>query len=240
MLRTWEVHAHEAGNAAALDLEDVVIRSDGEVVSAKSEGQVGEAVALVTFDCVLAVEALLGTDFLVEELSHGGWEGNERGSGVEDDTSVLKLSSVRTEGNGIQINLPVSLTSQRDGGDVASVVRLVDATENSLRLILLTILGVAEIESEDGFVKKILLDHVVEWRRDLVDGDGVVSETKNAIESTEGKSKTGFLSRFSEKLVLDLNITNGHDVLGDKAAQTSRAITDLERGAVLLISRRGR
>jgi hypothetical protein len=60
-----EVHTHEGGDAGALDFEDVVIGADGEVVAGKREGEVGQTVALVALNRVLAVEALLGTDLLV-------------------------------------------------------------------------------------------------------------------------------------------------------------------------------
>jgi hypothetical protein len=60
-----EVHTHEGGNARALDLEDVVESADSEVVAGEREGEVGQTVALVALNRVLAVEALLGTDLLV-------------------------------------------------------------------------------------------------------------------------------------------------------------------------------
>ena len=67
----WDIQAHEGADAAALDLEDVVVRADGEVVAGESEGEIGKRVTLVALDGVLAVEALLGTDLLVEQLSEG-------------------------------------------------------------------------------------------------------------------------------------------------------------------------
>jgi hypothetical protein len=44
------------------------------------------------------------------------------------------------------------------------------------------LLGVAEAEGEDGFVKKTLVHHLVEWGVDVVDRDGVEGETEDAIE----------------------------------------------------------
>jgi hypothetical protein len=63
-----EVHTHERRDARALDFEDVVCGADGEVVTGKGKRQVGQTVALVALDGVLAVEALLGTDLLVPRL----------------------------------------------------------------------------------------------------------------------------------------------------------------------------
>lgn len=40
--RLGEVHTHEGANAGALHLKDVVVRADGEVVTAQGNGQVGE------------------------------------------------------------------------------------------------------------------------------------------------------------------------------------------------------
>lgn len=60
-----EVHAHEATNARALDLQDVVMGANSELVATQGEGEVGQRVTLVTLDTVLASEALSGTDLLV-------------------------------------------------------------------------------------------------------------------------------------------------------------------------------
>lgn len=63
--RLGEVHAHEATNAGALDLKDVVVGANGELVTTQGEGEIGQRVTLVTLDTVLASEALGGTDLLV-------------------------------------------------------------------------------------------------------------------------------------------------------------------------------
>jgi hypothetical protein len=85
-----------------------------------------------------------------------------------------------------------------------------------------------------------LVDKVVERWWDLVDGDGVVSKTEDAIKSTEGESQTGLLGSFSEELILDLEVTDGDDILGDESAQAARAVLDSEGGAVLAEGRGGR
>lgn len=63
--RLGEIHAHEAANAGALDLQNVVVSGDGEVVAAESESHVRQRVTLLTLDSVLSSERLLGTDLLV-------------------------------------------------------------------------------------------------------------------------------------------------------------------------------
>lgn len=63
--RLGEVHAHEAADAGALDLQDVIEGANSELVAAQGEGEVGQRVPLVTLDTVLTSEALGGTDLLV-------------------------------------------------------------------------------------------------------------------------------------------------------------------------------
>lgn len=60
-----EVHSHEAADARALNLQDVVVRSDSEVVAAQSECEVRQRVTGSTVNGVLASEALGSTDLLV-------------------------------------------------------------------------------------------------------------------------------------------------------------------------------
>jgi hypothetical protein len=64
-----EIHAEEGRDARTLDFEDVVERANGEVVAGEREGKVGQTVALVALNRVLAVEALLGADLLVPAYS---------------------------------------------------------------------------------------------------------------------------------------------------------------------------
>lgn len=219
-------HSHEAGNARTLNLQDVVVWGNSEIITAKSERHIWQAITLVTLNSVLSVVSLLGTNFLVQKLSKSSWESDEGSSSVQDNTSSLERSLRLAEGDSIEINLPVSLASQWDVGQLAGEVVLVDATEGSLRVV--SILGVAKVESENGLIQETLLNHVVEWWGNLVDGDGVISKTKDTIETAECESKTWLLSSLSEKLVLDLQVTNCHGILRNETAKAARAISDLE------------
>ena len=64
---------------------------------------------------------------------------------------------------------------------------LVDTTEHGLGLITLVI-SIAEIEGDNGFVDKLLVNHLVEGRHDLVDADGVETKAHDSIEAAEGES----------------------------------------------------
>lgn len=232
-----EVHAHEAADAGALDLEDVVIGGNGEVVTGQGEGEVGQAVTLVTLDGVLASEALLGTNLLVQELGHGGGQSNERGAGVEDDTGVLELGSVVAEGDGIKVDLPVSLAAEGNVDHLAGVVALVDATESGLGLVTLLV-GVAQVEGEDGLVQETLVQRVVEGRDHLVDGDGVEAQTQDTVEAAKGEGQTRLLGRLGKVLVLDLQVADRQSILRHETAQAARAVLNGELGAVLLVGAR--
>ena len=235
--RLRDVEAHERADAAALDLKDVVVRADGEVVAGEGEGEVGERVTLLALNGVLAVVTLLGTNLLVEQLSESGGEGNEGSAGVEDGTGVVQRSRLVTEGDLIEVDLPVSLAAEGNLGQLAGVVVLVDTTEQGLALGTL-IVGVAEVEAEDGLVEKTLVDHAVERRHNAVDGDGVIAKTHDAVETTKGEGKTGLRGRLSEELVLDLEVANLNGVLADVALEAAGAIPDGEVGAVLLVGGR--
>lgn len=60
-----EVHAHEAADAGALDLQDIIIRTNSELVTSEGKGEIGQRIPLLTINAVLACEALGGTNFLV-------------------------------------------------------------------------------------------------------------------------------------------------------------------------------
>lgn len=229
-----EVHAHEAADTRTLDLESVVEGTDSEVVAGESEGDVGQGATLITVHAVLASEALLGTDLLVQELGHGGGQGNERGASVQDNTGVLQLGSAVTEGDGIKVDLPVRLAAERNVDQLASVAALVNTTESGLGLIAFLV-GVTKVEGKDGLVQEALVECVVEGRDHLVDGDGVKAQTQDTVETAKGESQTRLLSRLGKVLVLDLQVTNLQGILGHEAAQATRSVLDGELGAVLLV-----
>jgi hypothetical protein len=170
---------------------------------------------------------------ILQKLGDGGGKGDERGTGVKNNTGVVHLGGLLAEGDRIKVNLPVGLAPQRKLDHLAGVVALVDATEGSLGLLLLV--GVAEVEGEHGLVQKTLVEHVVERRDDALDTDGVVAKTHDTVEPAEGERKTGLRGGLGEVLMLHLEVANLEDILGDEAAERAGAVTDLEVGPVLLV-----
>lgn len=155
-----------------------------------------------------------------QKLGQSRWEGNQRGSGIKNDASVVKLSCSIAKGNGIKIKLPVRLASQWDLGHLASIVGLVNTTEHSLRLVTL-IVGVTKEERDYWLIEETLIDHTVEWWDDLVNTDGVVSKTHDAIKSSECKGEARLLGSFGKVLVLDFDVTNLNNVLRNETAQAT-------------------
>ena len=201
-------------------------------MAGEGEGDIWELIALLAVDAVLAVVALLGADFLVEELSEGRGEGVEGSSGVEYDAGVVEVRLDVAEGDGVEVDLPVGLAAEGNVGQLAGVVGLVDATEDGLRLGLV----VGEVEGEDLLIEEALLDHAVEGGDDLVDRDGVEAEAQDAVEATEGEGKSGLLDGLAEELVLDHQVADGDLVIGDEATDAAGAVLDGELGAVLLVA----
>lgn len=117
---------------------------------------------------------------------------------------------------------------------------LVDAAEDDLGPLAAVVVGVAQVEGEDGLVDQLLVDHVVEGRHDPVDRDGVVAQAQDAVEAPEGEGQAGLVGRLGEVLPLDREVADGHFVVGHEAAQAAGAVLDLEGAAVFLVRRRRR
>lgn len=203
-------------------------------MTSKGEGDIRERITVLAVNGVLAVEALLGADLLVEELSESGWEGVEGGSGVQDDAGVLEVGPDVAEGDGVEVDFPVGLAAEGNVRQLSAVVGLVDTAEDGLRLGLI----VCEVEGKDFLVEEALVNHAVEGRDDLVDGDGVKAETQDTVETAEGESKSGLLNGLAKELVLDDEVTDGELVLGDVATDAAGAVLDGELGTVLLVRAR--
>lgn len=175
---------------------------------------------------------------ILQKLSDGGGKSNEGCAGIQDDTSVVHLSGLVAEGDGIKVNLPVGLAPQGNLGQLASVVALINTTKGSLGFLVLV--GVAKVEGENRLVQKTLVEHVVEGRHDAVDTDGVVAKAHDAVEPAEGKSEARLRGGLGEVLVLHLEVANLEDIVGDEAAERAGSVADLELRAVLLVCRRRR
>lgn len=66
--RLREVHSHESTDTRTLNFKNVVIGTDGELVTGECERKVRKGVTLFAFNSVLSVPSLLGTNLLVQEL----------------------------------------------------------------------------------------------------------------------------------------------------------------------------
>ena len=183
----------------------------------------------------MTVESLLGTNLLVQKLSKGRWQGDQRSASVENDTSVVEIGGLLAKGDGVEVDFPVCLAAEWNLDQLASVVVAVNTTKGSLRLA--TVIGAAQVEGKDRFINQLLLNHVVEWWRDVVDRNGVITETQDTIKSTKGKSQARLAGGFTEELVLDLKVSNPQNVLGDVACNLARAVADTELGSILLVCR---
>lgn len=74
----------------------------------------------------------------------------------------------------------------------------------------------------------------------MVDGDGVIAQSKNTVESAKGKSQARLAGGLGKVLALNLEVANGQDVVGDEARQAAGSVVDLELAAVALVSGRVR
>ena len=116
-------------------------------------------------------------------MYHNGIQGivdRCRLTGVNGSASVLELKVFTAKGNLVQFNLPVGLSAHGGVRELALVGGSVDTTKSSLSSVFLR--G-SHAESEHRFVEETLVHKVVEWRDDVVDGDGVVSKTEDTVES---------------------------------------------------------
>jgi hypothetical protein len=158
------------------------------------------------------LEAIL-TNFTVEQLRKGGRKSNQRRSSVEDGSSVVQIGALSAKADRVEVDLPVSLAAEGNLDHLARIVRLVNTTEGRHRLLLC----VAKVESKHFIIKETLIDHVVEGRRDVVDGDGIVTEAEDTIEPAESEGKTRLRCGFTKQLILDLQVTDAESILGDES-----------------------
>src|ERR1700689_4988529 len=92
-------------------------------------------------------------NYIIKAVQQGQLTGVNRGTGI------LEFQFVISEGHTLNFDLPVSLATNRDIGNLAGVRIVVDTTEDSLATVLLR--G-TETEGEDRRVEQALVNHAVE------------------------------------------------------------------------------
>lgn len=98
---------------------------------------------------------------------------------INSSPRVLELKDLSPQGYLRQLNLPQSLPPHRSVLEVPGVRVPVNATKHNLSTIGF---GTPQTKGEDRLVNEAFVDQAVEWRRDVVDGKGVVSEAQDTIE----------------------------------------------------------
>lgn len=78
----------------------------------------------------LASEDTSGSEFLVEVLNDGGRTNKKGSSGISDGLSRVQGLSV--DANGINVEFPIGLRSERNESEVSSVVGRVNTTKDQL------------------------------------------------------------------------------------------------------------
>jgi len=206
--RLRNVHASKGRDTATTSLENVVVWANGKVGTSEGKGKVRKTITLLTFNGILTSKAALGTDLLIQEFCNGGWHGEKRSASVENSAHV-HFGSVTTKGDGFQSNFPVGLAANGEVGNLASVVGRVGAIKNSLGLGS----GVSKVKSKDWLIEQTLPDHGIEWRLNLVDGNGVITETQDSVKAAKGKCESRLVCDFGKQLILEGQIPNSKSIL---------------------------
>lgn len=178
----------------------------------------------------------MGSSLFVQHLGDIRGHNNQRRSSVNSSTSVLELELFVSKSNRLKLNLPVSLPPDGNVLQLASVCALINSAEDSFASILLR---ATETEREDGLIEQVLREHVVEGRDNVVDRDGVVTETEDTVKLAESESKSGLFGRLGKVLVLDCNVADGHGIARDKALERAGTVSDGKLCAVRLVGGRG-
>jgi len=143
--RFWYVESHKTRDALILDFKDVVGRIEAEVPAIEDEAKLGERRDSVTIKGVLAGVVLLGSNFLVDELSEGGGKDEERRTSVDGCSDGFNVNGIITKLDIIKPNLPVAPACDRGVVDLARVVGGVNAAKDGLAFFLARI-DVVEVE----------------------------------------------------------------------------------------------
>jgi hypothetical protein len=175
--------AHALRRAGGDPAEAERVRGDGEVLAAEGEADAGRTIARV--GVVAVAYAGAAGHGLVELGGVGGGGDDERGAAVDDGGGGAKRLC-GADGDRVDVNLPVPLLGDWDGGESTSVENIVRASDGQLGA------RVGELEGEDRLGGHAGLDESLDDRGCVVLGDGLEAhahQTYEAIVSFEHITK---------------------------------------------------
>ena len=111
---------------------------------------------------------------LVQQLGDIAGHDDQTGTRIDGRAGTLQLERLVAKRDLFELDLPVSLSPERDVIQLALERVLVDPSKDALAAVLF---GRTEPEGEDGFVQQFLIDHVVKGGRDLVDGEVIIGQS---------------------------------------------------------------
>lgn len=173
-----------------------------------------------------------GGSLFVEHFRHVGRHDDQRSTSVNSRSGVLQLQLFLSERDRLELELPVSLSSDGMVLDLSAVCRIIHTTESGLSSVFLRL---AQSERKHGLVEELLVEHVVEGGNNVVDGDGVVCQSKDTVEFTKGKSESRLFGGFGKVLVLDGKVTDDDSVLRDETFEGTGSVSNGKLGSVGLV-----
>jgi hypothetical protein len=150
--RGGDIHSGEGRDTGSTGVEDVVGALEGVRLAAKVQGKVGQVGDLGAVDLVLAVPRFGGADsgeglaeivkrierdlLLVQHLGDIRRHNDQRSSGIDRGTGALQLEFLIAKADLLELDLPVSLSSDGDVGNLALERGIVCSTKDAFASII--------------------------------------------------------------------------------------------------------
>lgn len=144
----------------------------------------------------------MGSDSLIDLRNFFCWAGQQGRTSIGDAVEVSG-HGFASDGQGIDLELPVGLFADWDVEEVALVVVAISAAQGQLATLRSAVRVAAQPEGEHGLLALRVLHQVGERTGDIVDSDRIVAHTKDTIELADEESTTRFDCAFGESLLID-------------------------------------
>jgi hypothetical protein len=229
-----EIETHDTEDALDVHVVDDVVRTlESELVTIEVDVEFRERGNLGAVNGVATREELSGANKIGDLGNDSGGGGKGRGTRVRDEADVGDESG-GSKLEGVELAFPVGFVGERNGDEVASVVSRVVTAKVELTVDRG---GVGEVEGELGLQAGVSSNEVLEDGDLTFNGDGGPSETHDTVPLADCVSGTeaGGVGDFSERLLRNGESADGDFIGGKVAGARSRAVFNLEDGAILLV-----
>jgi len=221
---------------------DVVLVRDRVVFAVDGEDDIGQTLGGGTIDDVDAFLLVqLATELLGDLLDLSAGTGDQRGASVRDglralgigcfDNELIAFAGAVTNTNTVQKKFVISGMAQRNPVDLGRAVLRIVIAQRDLTTGRIVGVGLGHPDGEQRLRQQFLVDHGLDWRFHLIDGQRLEGQAQNTVHRLIGEEGSQFGG--NTESVVHAQVAQANFVFTDVSRARASSVFNGERLAII-------